>query len=265
MSKAKEDKEVVVPTTPPPPSADFFGPDDNTGFEDVGRQDILSPFVGILQAMSPQVKKRETSYVPGAEEGMIFNRATQELWEEMFVVPVHYSHRFTLWRPRKAGGGLVEDFGSDSSCLDKATRQEEGGLKIGENDLVESLQYVCYQLKPDKQVDVIILNFSGTQIKKSRNWMTRLMNMRHESMPGKRLPLNARVWRLSTITESNEKGSWFGWQIDPDQWLWEYDPSGELARKAVQLRSDINEQRVSIAADAEANAHAQPSADSDVI
>ena len=38
------------------------------------------PFVRILQAMSPQLKKREAEYIEGSEQGDMFNTVTKQHW-----------------------------------------------------------------------------------------------------------------------------------------------------------------------------------------
>ena len=38
------------------------------------------PFVRILQAMSPQLKKREAEYIEGSEQGDMFNTVTKQYW-----------------------------------------------------------------------------------------------------------------------------------------------------------------------------------------
>jgi len=38
------------------------------------------PFIRILQAMSPQLKKREAQYIEGSEQGDMFNNVTMELF-----------------------------------------------------------------------------------------------------------------------------------------------------------------------------------------
>ena len=39
------------------------------------------PFIGIIQALSPQLQKDDPLYIKGAEQGDIFNTVTQEIYK----------------------------------------------------------------------------------------------------------------------------------------------------------------------------------------
>ena len=49
------------------------------GFEEVTTDDLQMPFVRILHAMSPQLKKSDASFIEGAVQGDIFNTVTLSL------------------------------------------------------------------------------------------------------------------------------------------------------------------------------------------
>jgi hypothetical protein len=55
----------------------------------------------------------------------------------------------------------------------------------------------------------------STQLKKSRKWNSMMMSVK---LPGKNglytPPMYSQTYRLSTIGESNDKGKWFGWEVE---------------------------------------------------
>ncbi len=58
-----------------------YGDDSNSGWEGTDSSDFSIPFLAIFQAGSPQIKKKGGEYVEGAEEGMLYNTATGEIYD----------------------------------------------------------------------------------------------------------------------------------------------------------------------------------------
>lgn len=89
--------------------------DDNLddGWEELDSTDGVIPFLQLLQDNSPARKKKHEKYVEGAEEGMILNTATQDLYggdNGMMFLPVHVQKVVVEWSPRNedgSGGGFV--------------------------------------------------------------------------------------------------------------------------------------------------------------
>jgi len=48
---------------------------------DYDTADLQIPFIRVIQAMSPQVNKRDPAYIDGASVGDIFNTVTGRYWE----------------------------------------------------------------------------------------------------------------------------------------------------------------------------------------
>jgi hypothetical protein len=60
-----------------------------------------------------------------------------------------------------------------------------------------------------------LIVMKSTQLKKSRKWNSMMMSMK---LPGKNglftPPMYSQVYRLSTVKESNDKGQWYGWEVE---------------------------------------------------
>ena len=66
-----------------------FEADANQGAQNISQEDLALPFLKILGQLSPEVNKRDGKYVEGAEPGKIINTVTNELYNEINVVPCY--------------------------------------------------------------------------------------------------------------------------------------------------------------------------------
>lgn len=190
------------------------------GIEGVRKEDLLMPRLTILQALSPQVNERKVEFVEGAKPGLIINTATNQFWPEIHFLPVAYQRRHIEWRPRKQGGGLVHDYGTDPSILDQCEPSPDGKgppRTPDGNELVVAGTWYGLNLSDDGSQGFIAM--SSTQLKKSRRWMTMATSERVRNPDTGQMfqpPLLYRTYRLGVGPENNDQGDWFGWIIKPD-------------------------------------------------
>jgi hypothetical protein len=199
-------------------AATMYEADADAGFEEADLDSYAIPFIRILQSNSPQCKKSDGAYVEGAEEGDIFNTATEEIAKgEVKMIPCHFRHVFIEWRPRDAGGGyVVEHNAADGQdLLSQCERDEMGHMVLPNgNWLVDTrMHYVLYSAGDDYMPAV--LSISSTQIKKSRKWLSTMKQFKLTKADGSRFvpPTFAHLYSASTVPENNDKGSWFGWKF----------------------------------------------------
>ena len=91
------------------------------GFGDVGAEDLKTPRVSIVQALSPQRQKASPDYVADAEEGDIFfsgNNTSISGDEGLLFLPVFYNKTLVEWKLREKGGGLIAVHQPDSDLID---------------------------------------------------------------------------------------------------------------------------------------------------
>lgn len=181
--------------------------------ESFDREDIAIPRLVILQSNSPQVLKRESTYVENAEPGMIYDTVSGELWdgeEGIVILPVFFRHTYIEWVTRENGGGFVADHGSAGKELPTERDPDTGrDMLPGGNQLVNTLEYIVYLLS-DEGYSQAILTMTSSQLRKGRNWNSNIMKPLANGVPA---PFYARAFRFCTIPESNDKGNWFGWKI----------------------------------------------------
>jgi len=83
-----------------------FGEDAGAGLEGMTLDEQLTPFVRMLQGLSPQLNPSKAQYVPGAKLGMLINTATTEVYDAIDLVICAREHVFGQWIPRDLGEGF---------------------------------------------------------------------------------------------------------------------------------------------------------------
>ena len=189
------------------------------GFSEVKTEDLAIPFLRVLADVSPQVKKRDGAYVEGAEAGMIFNTVLNEVYEAekdgIFVIPCHYNRRYVEWRGREEGGGYVGSYTPDDPIVKTVTRSEQGqDLLPNGNQLTNTAQFFVLMLHPELGPQKALMTMASTQLKKGRKWLTQAQSLTAQGKNGLyTLPLMSQVYKVTSVPEQNDKGSWYGWEI----------------------------------------------------
>lgn len=224
--KADESTENLPATTPgtaltPAEMAEQFAIDAGQGAENVGAEDMAIPFLVVLQANSPQAIKGGPEYVEGAEAGDLFNNVTGELWgsgEGVNLVPCFFQKAFVEWIPREQGGGFVGQH-SDASILKQCARNEKGrdALDGGKgNEIVPTAYHFCLLLRADGTSEPVVVSMSSTQLKKSRRWNSAIAGQKVKTSRGVVTPpAFSHIYHATTNAETNDKGTWYGWNIVP--------------------------------------------------
>lgn len=187
------------------------------GFEEADSSAYAIPFLQVLQSGSPQCKKSDGAYIKGAEEGKFYNTVTQDVSdgeEGIIVIPCHYTQRFVEWQPRESGGGFVREWLPGEAP--STTKDDKGrdALPNG-NVLVDTRNHYVQILSPDGTLTPAIIAFTSTQVKKSKQWMSKMQGIKVKGPAGfVPAPMFSRSYKLTTVPESNDKGSWFGFKIE---------------------------------------------------
>ena len=207
-----------------------FEADHDVGFEMAGRDAYAVPFLIVLQTNSPQCAEDSGAYVKGAKPGMFLNTATKELYDGkkgVIIVPASYQHKYTEWVPRDQGGGYRGEHLYEDVDTTKLQRDPSGKFILDTgNCLVDTCYHFCLQLT-GQGPRMIVLALSSTQLKKSRNWMTLMKTIKFEGKTGYKFtpPMFSHSYKLTTVTETNDKGTWKGVAIELDHQL---SPSSEV-------------------------------------
>jgi len=144
-----------------------MSPASQRGQENVGIDDLSIPRLDLVQALSPQRKKTAPEYIEGAEEGILFNNVTEELYgNSVIFVPVYFRKEWLIWKDRAAGGG----FGGAHQSLGDARAECD---RLGpEWDVSETAMHFGLVVVDDKVKDEVVISMSRSKLKASRQLNT---------------------------------------------------------------------------------------------
>jgi hypothetical protein len=215
-----KDKEVPAPVEENLPMAASFEEDADKGFENTDPDSYAIPFLRILQALSPQVDSDSDAYINGASQGDFFETVSSDVFNGkagIKVIPCYYKRAYIEWSPRDADGGFVAEH-TVAEARTMATTKDEKNKDVLENGnhLVDTRMHYCLFMHPLTGRPVpVILSLSSTQIKKSKQWMTIMSNIKLEGRNGLFTPPSySHVYTLSTVSEENNKGKWKGLKVE---------------------------------------------------
>lgn len=217
---AEESKELMTAGSAPSFLAEHIDEVQGLG-NSMNAQDNTTPFLAIIQGLSPQIEENKPEYIEGAKKGMIFNTATKELYDGKVgvdVIAFGFQRVFNEWVPRAAGGGFVATYDINDDIRLTAKPREVDGKKRGlalpnGNDLVETAYTGV--LLPNSPMPAII-GATSTGLKPMRDWMTMRNNV---LVNGKPAPSFARKYRISTVYQENESGNWYNWKVALGDWV----------------------------------------------
>ena len=180
------------------------------GFEEATADSYTIPRLRILHQLSPQCNPTDGKYIDGAQQGKVFNTVTEAIADVIQVIPVHYRKTYVEWKPIDQGGGFVEEHAIKPDNLE--TREGKAPILPNGNEIAETHSHWVLQLMEDGSTSPAIISMTSVQRKKSRNWMT-VMAAKKDAQR-KQSPMWSHIYTMSTVAESNDKGSWAGWKVD---------------------------------------------------
>ena len=184
-------------------SLQLFVTDAPTGFEKTTPDSFKTPFLKILQELSPEMKKSDPAYNPDAECGDFCNTATGKLYKSINIVVVKVDHALIVWQPKR--GGYVGRY--DKTEENEVVKSREGFNKYDAegNDVMDTIELYCIDI--DDPTSAFIFPLSSTAFKYAKQFTTRMRML----CVGKE-PVGvswAGVWNISTAEERRDQDSWF--------------------------------------------------------
>jgi len=197
-SKTKK-TEAPPPTTamtaPPETQAievfDFdYGGDAGQGFENQDMSDRKLPIIELLQSNSPEVSESKGK----VWAGQFRNTVTNEIYDEVFLVPAVTDHCWLEWIGRDDGGGFRGRLPKDHKVVADAIARNDGRaigkLKVPQppdpktnkpqpdHELVENFELYCilYDGKTGEVLGFAMVPFASTKIKIYRAWNSAIGN-----------------------------------------------------------------------------------------
>ncbi len=211
------------------------------GMENADADAFAIPFLALLQSGSPQVKKGNPAQIEGAQEGMIFNTVSGEVFDGddgILVVPVYYRRGIVEWIPRDEGGGYVEEHVPGEEPASRRSEQTGRDTMDNGHELVDTRYHYCLLVKTDDKgapvdYEPVVIAMASTGVKVSKKWM---FNIQGKKLPnGKSALMRAQIWRLSTIIETKDEYTWVNWKASFERFV----PTKELFDAASEFLKGI--------------------------
>ena len=195
--------------------AGMFEMDQAGGMEGMRQGDFAMPFLRVLGQLSPEVNKRDAKYVDGAEPGMIFNTVTGQAYDGekgVNVLPCGYKREYVEWSDRGEGTSApIAIHAVDSGIIEKTTRGADYKDRLANGNYLENTASYFVMMEDLSQA---LITMKSTQLKVSRSWNSMMNSIKLQGKNGMFTPASySHVYNLSTVQQSNDKGTWFGWNV----------------------------------------------------
>lgn len=227
---ATKEKNGTPPNLPatietPKPSNSRFQ-DAGSGFENIDpTKDLQTPFLQIVQGLSPELKREKEKYIKGAEQGDIFNSVTRELYKvgepdgkPIKVIPCGTMRVYNEWILRSKGGGFVK-----SHLEMPATHDVEiEGKKFHvlndnpDHNIVETVMFSVLVLNDEATAYPAIMSMSGSLLSVSRTWISKMYARKICDESGKRFtpPMMDNLCEISTVTKKFSAGEAYIFKVE---------------------------------------------------
>ena len=200
-----------------PLATNVFEADANAGSQNMTQDDLALPFLKVLGQLSPEVNKQNAKFISGAEPGMIVNSVTKELYDGakgINVIPVHYERQYVEWQDRcQTGNAPVAIHKADSDILNTTTRDKSWKDRLPNGNYLENTAN-HFVILMGKSPSTALISMKATQLKISKQWNSMMMGLKLQGKNGLFTPPTySHIYNLKTVQMSNDKGTWFGWDV----------------------------------------------------
>lgn len=251
MAHAEKNKEVTVlkktnTAVAMPNDIDFSADADEFG-ANYSQEQMTTPFLNILNALSPQVTRGKAEFIKEAQVGQLFNTVTKELYDGekgINLILSSFKESFIEWIPRNEGGGFVGEYDvmtgvkaiTETDVNFNAVIQTGSPVGTPGHWLVQTHTRLGAIVSDDHSSwSPVVLSLSNSGLKASKN-----LNARHKLMDWKnpatgeagalgKCPMPLILWKLKTKLATNKNGdSWFTWDFERQGQLNEMMEAGQF-------------------------------------
>ena len=197
-------------------SANIFEQDKGQGIANISQEDLALPFLKVLGQLSPEVNKRDAKFVQGAEPGMIINTVTNEIYDGekgIEVIPCHYKRQHIEWQDRGESQGAPVKIYEAGDDLPATTRDKFNKDRLANGNYLETTAN-HFVVVLGKNPTTALISMKATQLKISRKWNSMMTGLKMKGSNGMFTPPTySHIYKLKTVQQSNDKGTWFGWDV----------------------------------------------------
>ena len=198
-------------------ATDIFEADANAGSQNMTQDDLALPFLKVLGQLSPEINKQNAKFIKGAESGMIVNSVTKELYDGtkgINIIPVHYERHYVEWQDRgQTGNAPVAIHKADSDIISTTTLDKSWKNRLTNGNYLENTAN-HFVILMGTTPSTALISMKATQLKISKKWNTMMMSTKMKGKNGLFTPPTySHIYRLKTVQQSNDKGTWYGWDV----------------------------------------------------
>jgi len=130
-----------------------------------------------------------------------------------------YTTKFLEFALRENQGGFMGELSADDPDIRKTERNGSTEMLPSGNELVRSAQFLVLGVEDTGATTQMICDMKKTQMKVAKQWNTRRAGLKiaHPSKGLFNPPMWAVPWKLTTVQESNDKGSWFNYAVAQEE------------------------------------------------
>jgi hypothetical protein len=187
----------------------FLQSGDTRGAEQITQDDLQLPRLAIAQGLSPEILEDNPKYIDGLKMGHMFNNLTGQLYHRgpiEFTIVRADPTRWVEFIPRDEGGGVADLNVPPDDPRTKFWRDEQG--KSQPPVATKFYDFVILML-PSREP--IALSMKGKALKVARQ-LNALIKLRNA-------PIFAGKYLLTSVMESNAKGTYGMYQIRNAGWV----------------------------------------------
>ena len=195
------------------------------GAENISSKDVSLPFLKIITNNSPQVTQGDSKSISEARPGMVINSVLNKLYDGangFKVVPCFFKFEYVEWADRGTKDSLapVNSYPADSDIMSKTKRGDDRKDRLPSGNYIEPTHYhyVLMVDENDQPSETAVIVMKATQAKKSKKWNSMMLSQRRKGAKGFfQPPTWSQIYKLRTVLEKNNLGSWYGWEIEHDK------------------------------------------------
>lgn len=208
--------------------------------------DIMIPFLKVVQSLADEVTPGKDKYNANVRPGDIYDSVTKTVFKEANVIICGLRKYYAEWTP-EVRGQLVGKHRADSDVVKSAEKVEQVSDKgktyftlktASGNDLIETYGVAMLVKSESGFCYPAVLTLAKTSFMVGKQLSAQLLMLQQ----GGAMP----IFKLSTQTTSNTKGSWFKPDFTPEG----IEESPEIKNMAYQLSRNADAIIYNVAAEA---------------
>lgn len=177
-------------------------PNDRSGTEDIGANDVRLPRLAFAQGLSPQMTPGDSQYIDNLKLFDMFNDLTSEVYGKgpITFIPVRRDVRRIEFKPRNEGGGIVDLDVPPNDPRMKWTVTDGQRTPPRATTFVE---FIILMLRPGKAPEPIVLSIKGTN-----KWNRRASDQLTTFIKLRNAPIYAGLYKVDSLTPGkNDSGT----------------------------------------------------------